>query len=264
MIAVAEGTSLAFHDAGTGTPVVFLHAFPLNHTMWAAQTGALAAHCRCIAPDVRGFGASSAAPPWTMDRFADDVAAVLDAAHVERAVIVGLSMGGYVSFAFWRRHRGRVRALVLADTRATADDEPSRERRRQVIELARAQGSEAVADRQVTGLLGRTTREKHPDLVTSVRRILASASVEGIIGASEAMIARPDSSATLATIEVPTLIVVGDEDAITPTRDARAMHTGIPGSRLEVLPGAGHLSNLERPAAFNTVLGEFLAQLASS
>jgi pimeloyl-ACP methyl ester carboxylesterase len=196
-----------------------------------------------------------------MDRYADDVVAVLDSIAIDRAAVVGLSMGGYVAFALWRRHRARIRALVLADTRAGADDDAGRERRRQLAELARHHGSSAVADRQVTGLLGKTTRQRHPHIVTAVQRMMSAGRVDGIVGALEAMMSRPDSTATVATIDVPTLVIVGAEDAVTPPKEARALHAGIAGSRLEVLSRAGHLSNIERPAAFNAVLAEFLAAL---
>jgi pimeloyl-ACP methyl ester carboxylesterase len=229
--------------------------------MWDPQVTALVTESRCIAIDLRGFGESSGAEPFTMDQYADDVAAVLDSLHIERAVITGLSMGGYVAFAFWRRHRARVRALVLADTRATADTIEASERRRALIEMAESQGSTAVANAQIAGLVGKTTREKRPDIFDAMHRMMAQAPAEGVIGALEAMIERPDSTATCATIDVPTLVVVGDEDVLTPPKEARALADAIRGSRLEILQGAGHLSNVERPAAFNTVMSEFLAGL---
>lgn len=261
MIARVGGVEIAYDDAGTGAPIVFLHAFPLDRRMWTPQAGALAGVARCIAPDYRGLGESGGAGPYTMDRYADDVAALLDLLQIERAGFVGLSMGGYVSFALWRRHRARIRALVLADTRAGADTEEGRARRRELIELARTGGSEAVAAEQIDGLVGKTTRQRNPDLVSAVRRQMAQAPVEGIVGALEAMMARPDSTPDLATIDVPVLIVVGAEDALTGPKEARAMHQAIRGSRLEVLEQAGHLSSVERPAAFNTVLSEFFAGL---
>jgi pimeloyl-ACP methyl ester carboxylesterase len=196
-----------------------------------------------------------------MDRYADDVAGVLDTLQIARAVVIGLSMGGYVAFALWRRYRDRVRALVLADTRATADTPETIARRRELIEIARAQGSTAVANAQITGLVGKTTREKRPDIYDAMHRMIAQAPVAGIIGATEALMSRPDSTETCATIDVPTLVVVGDEDVLTPPRDAARLADAIRGSRLEVLQGAGHLSNVERPAAFNTVVSEFLASL---
>ena len=258
MIAQIGGARIGYDDTGEGTPVVFLHAFPLNRTMWAPQTSALAADWRCIPIDVRGFGESAAVGPFTIDRYADDVAGLLDELGVRRAVVVGLSMGGYIAFALWRRHANRVRALVLADTRAGADSPEARERRQEMMTLAEHDGPGAVADRQLVGLLGKSTRERRPDIVSAVRAIAASATVVGLIGGLEAMLGRPDSTPTLASLTVPTLIVVGDEDVITPAKEARAMHAAIPGSRIELLSSAGHLSSVECPAAFNAVLGEFL------
>lgn len=258
MIAQVDGASIAYDDVGSGPPIVFLHAFPLDSGMWAPQRGALIANWRCLFIDQRGIGESTASPPYSMDRFADDAAAVLDRATVSDAVVVGLSMGGYVALALWRRHRDRVRALVLADTRAGADTEEGRQRRLELADLARREGIAAVAERQISGLLGKTTREKRAEVMSTARGMMATASVDGIVGALDAMRTRPDSAATLSTIDVPTLVMVGDEDVITPIKEARALHEGIAGSRLEVLSGAGHLSNLERPAAFNAVLGEFL------
>jgi 3-oxoadipate enol-lactonase len=261
VIALVADAEITFDDIGSGLPVVFLHAFPLNRTMWDPQVGALVAEYRCIPIDFRGFGDSTPVPPYTMDRYADDVAGVLDTLQIERAVIVGLSMGGYVSFAFWRRHRERVRAFVLADTRATPDTVEQAERRRELIDVAETQGSTAVANMQIAGLVGKTTRDKRPDIYDAIHRMMAQTAPEGIIGALEAMIERPDSTETCATIDVPTLIVVGDEDVPTPPREARTLQRAITGSRLEVLRQAGHLSSLERPAAFNTVVSEFLASL---
>ncbi len=261
MIALVADTEIAFDDVGSGLPVVFIHAFPLNRTMWDPQVSALVAECRCIPVDLRGFGDSAAAGPYSMERYADDVMGVLDTLQIERAVIAGLSMGGYVAFEIWRRYSARVRALVLADTRAGADTAETVARRRELIDAATTQGSTAVANAQISGLMGKTTREKRHDIYDAIHRMMAQTPPEGIIGALEAMIARPDSTDTLATIDVPTLIVVGDEDVLTPPKEARAMQTAIVGSRLEVLPQAGHLSSVERPASFNTVVTEFLGSL---
>jgi 3-oxoadipate enol-lactonase len=262
VIALVGDTEIAFDDIGSGFPVVFLHGFPLNRTMWEPQVTALVGEFRCITIDMRGFGGSGkGTPPYSVDRYADDVVGVLDTLGIERAVIAGLSMGGYVAFALWRRHRDRVRALVLADTRAVADTIEVVERRRELIEAAEERGATAVANMQIAGLVGRTTRDKRPDIYDAMHRMIAQASVSGIIGATEALIARPDSTPTLSTIDVPTLIIVGEEDVITPLKDARRMQAAIAGSHLEVLKGAGHLSNVERPAAFNTVMTEFLGTL---
>jgi pimeloyl-ACP methyl ester carboxylesterase len=261
VIALVGDTEIAFDDVGSGLPVVLLHAFPLNRTMWDPQVTALVGECRCIPIDFRGFGDSKPSPPYSVDQYADDVVAVLDTLQIEQAVIVGLSLGGYVAFAFWRRHRDRVRAFVLADTRAVSDSSDNIARRRALIELAETQGAVAIANAQIAGLVGKTTRDKRPDIYDSVHRLIAEAPVDGIVGALEAMIARPDSTPTLSEIDVPTLIVVGSEDVVTPPRDARVLHAAIPGSRMEILQQAGHLSNLERPAAFTTVITEFLGSL---
>jgi pimeloyl-ACP methyl ester carboxylesterase len=261
VIALCDGIEIGYDDVGTGMSVAFIHGFPHNRTLWAPQVSALVDRARCIALDLRGFGESSRNGPFTIDQFADDVAMLLRMLGIERTVVAGLSMGGYIALAFWRRHRAMVRALVLADTRAGADSEGSRAKRLSLIDLARARGSEAVADDQITGMIGKSTRSKRPALIDDVHRMLASAPVDGICGALEAMIGRIDSTPTLATIDVPTLVVVGAEDVLTPVSEAEILHDAIRGSRLEVIEQAGHVSNLERPAAFNHVLSEFLAAL---
>ena len=258
MISVINGIDIGYDDIGTGLPVLFAHAFPLNRTMWAPQVSALVERCRCIAPDFRGFGETAAQGPYTMAQYADDLAALLDHLRIDQVVLVGCSMGGYAAFAFWSRHATRVRALVLADTRPGADSDEGRGLRRQLIELTRAEGATAVANLQVAKLVGKTTREKQPDTYDGVHRMMAQAKPDAIVGALEAMLSRPDSTPLLATITVPTLIVVGEEDTLTPVAESRAMHSHIPGSRLEIVAAAGHLSNMERPAAFNHVLTEFL------
>ena len=261
MIALCDGVEIAYDDIGSGMPVALIHGFPHNRSLWAPQVSGLLDRARCIAPDLRGFGESSRDGPFSIDQFADDIAQLMHTLGISRAVFVGLSMGGYVAFSLWRRHRTLVRALVLADTRAGADSEEARAKRRALIEVARTRGSGAVADGQITGMIGKTTREKRPGMIDEVHRMLESASVEGIVGALEAMMARVDSTPTLATIDVPTLVVVGNEDVLTPPSESEIIHEAIRNSRLEVIEQAGHVSNLERPAAFNHVLTEFLAAL---
>jgi pimeloyl-ACP methyl ester carboxylesterase len=264
MLASCGAAPLAYDDAGDGVATLFIHGFPHDRTLWAPQTSALTHRARCLALDLPGFGASPFSGAAGMDDYADDVVCVLDGAGVDRAVVVGLSMGGYVAFALWRRHPARVRALVLASTRAGADGDEVRARRQALIATARREGSGAVADSQIVGALARRTRETHPELVASVRAMQAGASVPGIVGALEAMLARPDSTPDLPGITVPTLVIAGADDAIIRPAEARAMHEAIPGSRFELLDGAGHLCNVERPAAFNLVLGEFLASVAAA
>ncbi len=263
MITFANGRAIGYDDVGKGVPVLFLHGFPHNRSLWSPQLGALAAPARTICMDLRGFGESAPDGPGGVDGYADDAAKLLDALNIERAVVIGLSMGGYAALAFWRRHRDRVRALVFCDTRATADNEAARAARGEMQALAEERGSMAVANQMISGMVGRTTREKNPELVDELHRMMSLAPVRGIVDALEALKQRPDSTAMLGTIDVPTLIIVGDEDVLTPVKDARAMHLAITGSRLEIITGAGHVSNMERPATFNHVLSEFLVSLTA-
>ena len=264
-VSLPDGARLAFSEAGVGAPgrapIVFLHGFPLHRGMWAPQLAALQQTHRCLAPDLRGFGESTAGSErLTIDRMADDVAAFLDHLLARRATIVGLSMGGYVALAMWRRHRERVASLVLADTRAAGDSDEARAKRADMIAIARAEGSEGVADKQLTGLLGKTTRESKPELVASTRAMVASTSVDAIVAGLEALRDRPDSTPLLSTIDVPTLLLCGEDDAITPAKEMRELASAIPGATLEIIEGAGHLSNLERPAEFNAAIARHLAR----
>jgi len=262
MKAVINEIDLAYDDVGQGQPVLFVHAFPLNRTMWAPQVSALVERCRCVAADLRGFGESSLHGSATIAQYADDLASLMDHLRIEQAVVVGCSMGGYTALAMWRQHSDRVRGLVLADTRAGADTPEGKERRRQLIVVANEEGSLGVANVQIPSLVGKTTREKQPDTYDAVHRMMAQAKPAAIVGGIEAMMTRPDSTPLLSTITVPTLIVVGEEDVPTPVKESLAMHAAIPGSRLQVIAQAGHLSNMEKPAAFNHVLTEFLGTLS--
>ncbi len=256
-----NGITLAYEERGAGAPLLLVHGFPHYRELWRPQLDALGAEYRCIAPDLRGFGDSGVAPPYTMDQYADDLAALLRDHDIEQCAVAGLSMGGYIAFAMWRRHRARISALVLADTRAEADDAEGREKRRKMIETARTKGMDAVAEAMIGGMVGKTTRESNSPLVGQVRAMLAAAPVEGAVGALEAMMNRADSTALLASIDVPTLVIVGEEDALTPPKYARVMHEAVAGSTLVEIPRAGHVSNLEQPAAFNDAVRELMRSL---
>ena len=261
MIASVNGIVIGYDDVGGGLPVVYLHGFPHDRTLWASQLGALTVPTRALACDLRGFGESTGTAT-TVDDYADDVAGLMRALEIKKAAVVGLSMGGYIAFALWRRAPDLVRALVLSDTRAGADNDAGRARRTEQIEFAKTNGSVALAAQLVDGMLGKTTRAQRPEIVERVRAMLERAPVPGVVGALTAMRDRPDSLATLATIDVPALLVVGEEDVLTPVAESLTMHRGIAGSRMEVVAGAGHLTNAERPAAFNHLLSEFFASLA--
>lgn len=253
--------TLAVDTRGDGPALLLVHGFPLDHSMWAHQVATLA-RWRRIAPDLRGAGASDApAGGYSMTAYADDLARLLDRLHVERAVIVGLSMGGYVAFEMLRRHRQRFMGLVLVDTRADADGAEQRKGRDDMIELARSKGAGAVAERLVPRLLGRSTQQTQPNIVDQVKAMVTRTPVTGLVGALSAMRDRPDSTALLAGIDVPTLVVVGSEDEVTPPAQARAMASAIPAAALTTIPGAGHLSPLEAPTAVSRVIAEFLEAL---
>ena len=257
---------------GTGVAVdaplvVLVHGFPMARWMWAGVLPRLAAAgWRAAAPDLRGFGESTlggadfrAAP--SIDRYADDLAHVLDALAADRAVIGGLSIGGYAALAFWRRHAGRARALVLANTRADPDTPEARERRDTLVALAHSTGGAAVADTQVEGALGRSTREGAPERVADFRARLGEPVPEAAAAALLAMRDRPDATALLAGVTVPTLVVGGEEDVVTPPKTLRALAGAIPEARLALLDRAGHASAWEQPDAFARALLEFLAAL---
>ena len=264
-----NGRSTRYLEAGAGWPVVLLHAFPLNADMWRSQLERVPAGWRMIAPDFRGFGPGAESPGAAVDRepeplaltiddLASDIDSLMDALEIGEAVIGGLSMGGYVAFALARRAPGRFTGLVLADTRAEADSAEGREGRRKMIELVRAQGSSAVADQMLPRLLGPTTQKTRPEVTTAVREMIESAGTDAIAGAVQAMLTRPDSTPDLPRFSCPVLVIVGQEDGITPVADAEAMCRAVARGRVVVLPAAGHLSNLEAPDAFSRVLEDFL------
>jgi 3-oxoadipate enol-lactonase len=262
MIALLPGgLELAYDEAGSGTPLLLVHGWPFDRRMWGGQLGGLAPFARVLAPDLRGVGGSTVSGPYTIDQYGDDLVAFLQSLGITRTVVCGLSMGGYVAFSMFRRHRDRVRALILADTRATADTEEIRANRERLVALIETEGMDALAARQLRSLLARSTLERQPPLVESVRHMMASVPPAGAIGALRAMAARPDSTSLLGTIDVPTLVVGGAEDGVTPPDVLRSMAAAIPNSRVEILEQGGHLCPLERPAAFNRVVGEFLGAL---
>jgi 3-oxoadipate enol-lactonase len=255
--ATINGIDLAYRDEGQGQPILFIHAFPLHSAIWEPQIAAFSQRHRVIAPDLRGLGASArGSGAASLDQHADDMAALLDQLGLDNVTVAGLSMGGYISFALWRRHRARIAALILADTRAGADSEEGKQGREKNARLAEEQGSGAIADQMLPKLLSANAPAALRD---EVRQIIESNDRVGIAAALRAMAARPDSTPLLAAIDVPTLVIVGAEDALTPPSEAEAMFDAIPGCRLANIPLAGHISNLEAPEAFNTAIDEFLS-----
>jgi 3-oxoadipate enol-lactonase len=264
MKVAVNNTYLAYDDHGIGLPVLFLHAFPLNRQMWQGELTALLRdeRYRLVALDWRGFGESDITiPVSTMELFADDVAALMDALGIQQAVLCGLSMGGYAAFAFLRKYPQRVSGLILADTRPGADNAEARANRENVARIAETQGSGEIADLQVPRVLSEYTRQYYPEVELRVRQMIDAATPQGIAAASRGMAQRADSTELLAGITCPTLVIVGEQDALTPPTVAQEYAAQIPGARCVVIQHAGHLSNLEQPEAFLQVVREFLGSV---
>jgi len=257
-----NGISLAYGDRGTGLPLIFLHAFPLNRTMWAPQEEALSPRFRIITVDLRGHGESDA-PLWhyTLEQAADDVRALMDHLSIGQAVLVGLSMGGYVLFSFYRKYPDRAKGLVLADTKAQADTVDGKEARFQMAQIAYRKGPAAIADIMIPKLLSPNTVTTNPDLVRTVRTMIEGNQISGIAGDLMAMAERPDSTSFLQDVTCPTQLIVGERDLATPPPEAKLMADLIPGSRLTVIPDAAHLANMEQPEAFNHIVHAFASDL---
>lgn len=260
--------ALHYEEAGEGLPVVLLHAFPLSSAMWAAQRAELAARCRVITPDQRGFGGTPAggdpaslAKP-SLATVADDLVRFLDKLGLDQVVVGGLSMGGYVAMALLKRHPERVKALILANTKASADPEAAAANRERIAAAVMAAGSsELLLDEVYPKLLGATTVASRPDVAAGVRALVQQAPANAVAWAQRAMAARPDSFETLRSATVPALVIAGEEDALMPLPEAEAMAEALPKSQLVTLPGVGHLSAVEDPAAFNAAVTAFLAEI---
>jgi 3-oxoadipate enol-lactonase len=246
---------LAYERYGSGKPIVLLHAFPFDGCMWRDAGQALGEFCRVIVPDMRGFGASDLGPgePSIAD-MADDVAALLDSLGMSQATVGGLSMGGYVALAFASRHPRRLERLILADTRAAADSDKARAGRADALALVEREGVAALVERQIPLLLS-------PGASQSIReevRQLGRQSAAGVCAGIRALRDRPDRQAELPAIDCPTLVIVGQEDRISPPAEMAAMARAIPNARLLEIAGAGHLSNLEKPAEFVAAISNFM------
>jgi 3-oxoadipate enol-lactonase len=254
--------TIGYSDQGTGPPIVFLHAFPLNRTMWTTQEHLLSSQFRIITIDLRGHGESDA-PLWryTLEQSADDVCALLDHLRIQRALFVGLSMGGYILFFLYRKYAARVKGLILADTKAQADTEEGKNGRFQLAQIAYRKGASAIADIMISRLLSPATIQTNPDLVQQVRAMIEGNQISGITGDLMAMAERPDSVPLLRQITCPTQIIVGELDQATPPSDAKLMAEQISHARLTIIPNAAHLANLEQPEAFNQIVSAFSLNL---
>jgi pimeloyl-ACP methyl ester carboxylesterase len=264
MYVSSDNAKIYFETAGNGFPVVLLHPFPVHHGFWNAIAPTLSSQYRLVLPDLRAHGSSEAGTGTaSMRKHARDLLHLLDALKIQKAIFVGVSIGGYILFEFWRQFRERVAALALANTRAEADTEQGRANRLKSIADARVHGTSSFFDAQINNLIGATTRTNRPDLVTGGRAMMTM-NVDRLAATQQGLAERPDSVATLRTINVKTLIVAGEEDTMTPVAHAQLINAQIPGSKLAVIPRAGHYAAWEQPEEFLRVLKPFLENVRSS
>jgi pimeloyl-ACP methyl ester carboxylesterase len=255
---------IVYWTLGDGPPVVLLHPFPVNHEFWLPAAEPLSTRYRVILPDLRGHGESGAGEgPATMEKHAADLARVMDDANVARAPLIGVSIGGYALFEFWRKHRARAAALGLCNTKAPADNPEARATRLQAANDVLERGTEPFFESMIPKLFGQTTRETRPDLVDGALRMMRKMSPQHLAQVQRGMAARPDSMETLKTINVPTLLVTGDEDLMTGVNEAQLMQQHIAGSQLRVIPKAGHYSPWEQPQDATKLLRQFLDSVSA-
>lgn len=252
-------SAISYWILGGGKPAVLLHPFPVNHEFWLPITDVLSTRYRLILPDLRGHGDSDAGEgPATMEKHAADIAAVMNDAGADKAPLIGVSIGGYAIFEFWRRYRSRVSALVLCNTKAPADNAEGRAGRLQAANGVLEKGTEQFFEGMVQKVFGRTTRENRPDLVDGALRMMRKMSPLDVAQVQRGMAERPDSTDTLKTINVPTLLITGDEDLMTGVKEAELMHQHIRTSEVRVIPKAGHYSPWEQPELAGRLLRQFL------
>ncbi len=256
-----NGITINYTERGLpqGIPVVFIHGFPFNHTMWEPQMKALPNHFRAITYDIRGHGESDVGDgQYTIEFFVDDLLALLDHLVIDRAIVCGLSMGGYIALRAYERFPERIKALVLCDTKSEADTNEAKLKRSSTAKNVKMTGTGAFADDFATAIFAPQTSQSHPAVVESVKKMIRANSPVGIAGAAIALGCRTDTSAVLPAIKAPTLILVGEHDKLTPPAVSETMHRQITNSELHVIPYAAHMSNLENAQAFDTYLIEFL------
>jgi 3-oxoadipate enol-lactonase len=257
-------TGLAYIDRGKGRPILLVHGFPLDHTMWNPQIEVLSDQYRVIAPDLRGFGQSllgqiDPTRGLSMEQYADDLSELLDALQISEPIaLLGLSMGGYIAWQFIRKFPKRVRSLVQLDTRAIADNDEARAGRIKMAENVAEWGAARVAEMMGPKLFRQQAFTTQPEIITATRRVVESTSPAAISAAQRGMAARPDVTDQLPKITVPTLVIVGDQDVISPPAEMQSIAAAIPGAKFVVIPDSGHMTTLEQPDAVNEALLRFL------
>ncbi|HMK29405.1 MAG TPA: alpha/beta fold hydrolase [Terriglobales bacterium] len=262
MMVRSDDAELYYEVLGQGAPIVLLHPLPADRGIWKPVAEMLSTRYRVILPDLRGHGASGLGEGVvTMEKHAGDVLRICREAGVETAVFAGISLGGYILFELWRRAREQVKGLILCDTRAGADSEEARRTRLSVAEDVVKRGPDFFFDGMVPKLLGTTTLATRPDIAAQVRAMMAKMSAPAVAAVQRGIAARADSTPTLKTIDVPALVVVGEEDAVTPVAEAQVMHRGIRGSGLKVIAKAGHVAAFEQPEEVHRVMRQYLTSM---
>jgi len=257
-----NGITMAYEVVGEGIPLLWIHGYPLDRSTWKPQTSELSDCARHIVPDLRGFGESDAPDGvYAMDLLADDLRGLLDSLRIERAVVLGLSMGGYISLSFALRYPDRLAGLVLANTRAGSDTPEAAKARLENADRALREGVRPVVEPMLAKLVSKAATIQRPELVEELRRLLLSSRPSGVAGALRGMAARIDATPLLQRIRVPTLILAGTDDAIIPPAESHKMAAGIAHATMFEIPQAGHLANLEQPEAFNDAVRSFLKRL---
>lgn len=262
-----NGVKINYQERGfpQGLPVVFIHGFPFNNTMWSSQMMALPQEYRAVSFDVRGHGESDIADgQYSIELFTDDLISLLDHLDIRQAALCGLSMGGYIALRAVERHPDRVRALVLCDTRSEADSNEAKIKRASQVRAVKSHGVKPFAESFVKAVLAPETFSKNPKIVATVQSVIESTSPLSICGTLLALAARTDTTQALAGIKVPTLIMAGEHDALTPPAASQSMHSSIKGSEIQIIPGAAHMSNMENPSFFNDKLLAFLKKIAQA
>ncbi len=259
------GTDVAVFEAGEGLPLLLVHGFPFNHTMWRAQIEALSGRCHVVVPDLPGFGASGLpGETVTMEQFADTLAELLDRLNVSGPVVFcGLSMGGYIAWQFWARHSHRLKALILCDTRATADTPEAVAFRHRTAEQVLREGTAPLVEAMLPKLFAPAILQRNAEPVQHVRQMILEANPAAVAAALRGMGKRPDMTGKLGQIRCPTLVIVGEHDAISPPGEMQQIAQAIPGAKFVTIEAAGHMTPLENPAAVNQAIDRFLGELES-
>lgn len=259
-----NGHEFHVYDRGTGPPILFVHGFPLNHSMWQGQLEPLAENRRVIAPDLRGFGGSGVVEDViTMEQFADDLNILLDALGVDRPVTYcGLSMGGYIGWQFLRKYKDRLNALILCDTKAAADTPEGVKNRKDMARKVLRYGPRPAVRTMLPKLVAEKTNAERPHVLEQLKDMIIASHRSSIAAALHGMAQRPDSTDLLAQITLPTQVIVGSEDTLSPPEEMRRMAEAIPGARFAEIPEAGHVAPLEDPPAVNAAIEEFLDDVA--